>query len=155
MDPLSITLGLIAMIEAVSKTLSFCLKFRATMRDSPSGLTRIIGETRGLRDMFEALQLALDNSQNLQSPSAGAPVHEKTWRSINEAMTQCKKVLEDLNNELGNGSSNTTTSTVVTPNNRLTAAVRWHLKEPFVKNFLEQLERLKSRLNVGLSVFQS
>lgn len=127
MDPVSITLGVIAMIEAVSKTLSFCLKFRATLRDSPSGLTRIIDETRGLRDMFEGLQVALDDSQNLQSSSASPPIHEKTWSSISDAMTQTKAVLQDLNKELGDGSSNSTSGAVMS-NNRLASAVRWHLK---------------------------
>lgn len=153
MDPLSITAGIIAIIQAINKTISICFSFRAALKESPSGLTRIIEETRSLRDIFEALQLAIDNNVNTQSTTGDSAIYEKIWNAIKDVLPQCETVLNDLDKELGTPVP--ATSGPVKTKDRVAAAVRWQWKEPQVISYLERLERCKSRLSLGLSVHQS
>ena len=153
MDPLSGTASVIAIIQAINKTLSICLSFRAALKECPSGLIRIIEETRSLRDIFEALQLALDSSVNVRSTAGGSAIYEKVWESISDIIPQCRVVLDELDHQIG--TSLPAASAPVTTGGRIAASIRWQWKEPQVRSYLERLERCKSRLTLGLSAHQS
>ena len=154
MDPLSITAGVIAIIHLVNKTLSICMKIRKTFKESPNGLTRIIEETRCLRNIFEALQSALDDTPSIQNQASGSATHEGIWNSLRDVLAPCRVLLEDLNQKLV-GAPTQAVSKPETTAKRLVAAFRWQLKEPQVRHFLERLERCKSHLTVALSAHQS
>ena len=154
MEPLSIVTGVITIIQAVNKTLSICLNLRAALKESPTGLTCIIEEIRSLRNIFEALQLALDDTPNLQNNAGGSAAYERIWDSIRDVVVQCQVLLEDLNQQLG-GTPVPATLRPETTTSRVVATLRWQLKESQVRRFLEQLERCKSRLTLSLSAHQS
>lgn len=154
MDPLSISAGVISFIHLANKTLSICMKIRGSFKESPTGLIRIIEETRCLRNIFEALQLALDDTSNLQNQASGNTTREGIWHSLRDVLARCRVLLEDLNQQLVGAPTKAVTKPEKTAK-KLISAFRWHLKEPQVRHFLERLERCKSSLTVALSAYQS
>jgi hypothetical protein len=55
MDPLSISVSIIAILEASHAVLSICCDYRAGMKGSTWGLTRVIEEAKSLRTVVETL----------------------------------------------------------------------------------------------------
>jgi hypothetical protein len=153
MDPLSVTASVIAIIQAINKTISVCLSFRAALKEAPSGLTQVIDETRGLRDILEALQRTIDIGTDTVPNNSRNAACNQIWELIRDIIPQCEAVLVDLNEQLGN--PNPSTSISIGKRDKLTAAVRWRWLEPQVKSSFERLERCKSRLIAALSVHQA
>jgi hypothetical protein len=56
MDPLSVSAGIIAVVQATNSVISFCFDFYSAVKDRPWGLTRLIQETAQLRDVLESLR---------------------------------------------------------------------------------------------------
>jgi hypothetical protein len=153
MDPLSITAGVIAIIQTANISLSLCLTFRTALKESPSGLTRTIDEVRNLRNIFEALQLGLDGKTDTLTSADVGVVYEKVRDSISGILPQCQVILDELDQRLS--SPLPAASGPVSAISRVSAAARWYLIKPEVKSCLDRLEKYKTRLILALSVHQS
>lgn len=153
MDPLSITAGLIAVIQTANKALSLCLTFRTALKESPSGLTRTIDEVRNLRNIFEALQLGLDGKTDTLAGADVGVVYEKVRDSVSGILPHSQDILDELEQRLS--SPLPAALAPVSAISRVSAAARWYLIEPEVKSCLDRLEKCKTRLILALSVHQS
>ena len=153
MDPLSITASVIAIVQAVNKTVSICLSFRAALKESPARLVRLIDETRNLRDILEALQLALDTSTSIPSGTGGVAIYEKVWQSIQHIVPQCQSIMDELDERLQKPAPAALKSSHTME--KAATAIRWMYIEPQIKAYLERIERCKSQLILGLSLHQS
>jgi hypothetical protein len=56
MEPLSITTGVITILQATTTVITICYNFRAALKNESWSLTSIINELKGLRDILERLE---------------------------------------------------------------------------------------------------
>ncbi|KAJ9157857.1 Ankyrin repeat protein [Pleurostoma richardsiae] len=153
MDPLSITVSVIAVIQATNKALSICFGIRAAYAKAPSELVHLIEETKALRDILEALQFALEGI--LSSPrSEKTGVSDIFWTPVRKAVGDCQLVLTDLERQL-EGFSAPQTLGSGTKRGVLTAALRLYFKGRELGDLLERIERCKSRLSLAITAHQS
>jgi hypothetical protein len=66
MDPLSISTGIITLLQATTTIISVYYNFRAALKDRPWSLTRIIDELKCLRNILESSE---ELAQSVDSPS--------------------------------------------------------------------------------------
>ena len=66
MDPLSVSTGVITILQATTAMISICYNFKAALRKTPWSLTRIIDELQCLRDILESLEKL---AQEIDQPS--------------------------------------------------------------------------------------
>ena len=141
MDPLSITAGVVAVLQATNAVISLCYDFRAAIKNSPWGLTRIIHEVKDLRNVLETME-QLSNGSG-ESPSLRMLIDPKY-----SPLTSCLHELSTLEQKIGRASDVTRGST---KRNALSKAIFWKLSENEVKECLARIERCKSTLNVAIT----
>jgi hypothetical protein len=56
MDPLSITSGIIAVLQASHTVISICLECRAAVKKAPTALTKVVYKVKDLRNVLEELE---------------------------------------------------------------------------------------------------
>src|SRR5215471_14142708 len=56
MDPLSITASIVNVLQAINTVISICYDYRATIKDCPRRLTRVMEEIKDLRNVLESLE---------------------------------------------------------------------------------------------------
>ena len=154
MDGLSISASVIAVLQATGIVLSICYDFRAIITKAPWELTRLIEETRGLRDVLEKLE-----------GTARANSDERSDKSIdtqnclgllcapeNGVLVSCLAELKLLEAKID---PYATCSGVGQGKRRaFFQALGWQLKNRDAKAVIKRLERYKNTLSVALTVDQ-
>ena len=70
MDPLSLSVGIIALIQATNKVVSFCYNF-ATAKSTPRTISDLLDQLKSLRNVLESLeQYCKSNEPTDATPSA-------------------------------------------------------------------------------------
>jgi hypothetical protein len=153
MDPLSITAGIIAVLQATCSLLSVCYDFRAAVRKAPSSLHRVIEEIRDLRNILESLQRISDD---IYSPGKTNPEIKVSFERLCESdkgpLATCLQELAALEAKIIPASY---VGSSVSQRKALIRILGWRLRDREVKASLERLERCKKTLSLAITADQS
>ncbi|OIW35315.1 hypothetical protein CONLIGDRAFT_53052 [Coniochaeta ligniaria NRRL 30616] len=149
MDPLSIASGIITVLQAAGAVVSLCYEIRAGLHKAPWTLTRIIEETRDLRNVLEAVQSAVEHSE---APTCPSHAHKEnpnaTLDSITATLAACYSELELLGAKIrASGIDRAADSKLKTAS----CVMRWKLVDRQATECLERLDRCKTSLGIALS----
>ncbi|KAK8017904.1 hypothetical protein PG991_007094 [Apiospora marii] len=147
MDPLTITTGIVTLMQATTAIISLCYDFRAALDDIPWSLTRLVEELKGLRNILEALdELAM--GWNRESRPTHQAALETCLNPNSGPLCICLRELNALEATLKlSGLAG------VTGKRRVAAikVISWRLKDKDAKECLDRIERCKSALSLALA----
>lgn len=147
MDPLTISTGIITLLQATTAIISACYDFRAALKEIPWSLTRLVEELKGLRNILETLDelaMNLDNASKSEHRSA----LETCLHPESGPLMICRQELNILEKKLN------LSGPVGVTGRRRNAAIQvlgWQLKEKDAKECLDRIERCKSALSLALA----
>ena len=136
-DPLSTIASLIAVVQLTTAIISTCYDYRRGVKGASDSVMWLADEVKSLRDVFERLIKLVDDH-----PSQLHSVEPLTYK--NGPLSKCSEELFGLQNKLK-------------PASRWKAlgrALKWPLSEPELSKVLSRLDRVKSTINMGLSIDQ-
>src|SRR5882757_6351838 len=147
MDSLSISTGIITLLQATTAIISVCYNFRAALKDVPWSLTRIVDELRCLRNILESLE---ELAQDLDEPSGleRRPVFASLSDPDNGPLVICLRELRILHGKLN---SSNYPGTAGLKRKSALQAIGWQLKDRDAKECLERIERCKTTLSLALT----
>ncbi|KAI0455785.1 hypothetical protein F5B21DRAFT_182284 [Xylaria acuta] len=147
MDPLTISTGIITLLQATTAIITTCYDFRAALNKAPWSLTKIVEELKSLRGVLESLdELALEG--NKPARFGTRPALEICLNPDNGPLVICLRELTDLGQKLK------FPSYVGTTGRKRKAAIQalgWQLSEKEVKDCLERIDRCKTTLSLALT----
>ncbi|KAI0808837.1 hypothetical protein GGR55DRAFT_680053 [Xylaria sp. FL0064] len=147
MDPLTISTGIITLLQATTAIITTCYDFRAALKKAPWSLTKIVEELKGLRSILEGLdELALD----CEDPErlGMRPALEICMNPDNGPLVICLRELTNLDQKLRFSSY-----AGISGRKRMAAiqALGWQLSEKDAKECLERIDRCKNTLSLALA----
>jgi hypothetical protein len=147
MDPLSISTGIITVLQATSTLISVCYNFRAALKSAPWSLTQVIEELKCLRNILESLE---ELAHTLDDPSrlSKRPVFELLSDPVNGPLVLCRRELSSLEKKIKCSSYAGTTGL---KRKAALQALGWQLRDRDAKECLERIERCKSILSIALT----
>lgn len=122
MDPLSVTAGIIAVLQISSNV----VKYLADVRDAPDSRKRLMVEISLTRGILSSVQLLTEGA---------------TQDLLKEPLQECIKTLQQLQNKLAPSGKRRA---------RLEQALRWPFNKGEVDETLRTLERQKSLFELAL-----
>ena len=146
MDPLSVSTGVITILQATTAIISVCYDFRAALKDKPWSLTDIINELKGLRNILESLEELAQDLDQPQGPDK-RPIFELLSNSDNGPLVICQRELNILDKKIRASSYAGTNGS---RRKAVLQALRWQLKDRDAKECLERIERCKTTLILAL-----
>jgi hypothetical protein len=152
MDPLSITTGIITVLQATGMVISICYDFKSALNKAPWALSRIVEELKGLRTVLEALEIVADNLQSGKSSYTVQRIGlELLCKPGNGLLELCGQALTSLEKSLTNTNWGDTSG----PKRRaLAQAIGWRLSEKDALEALGNIQRFKSTLSLALAADQ-
>ncbi|XXG97510.1 hypothetical protein Hte_003815 [Hypoxylon texense] len=149
MDPLSITVSSIALLQACNAVLHICYNTYEILKDRPWVLSKVQYEVSALRGVLEALfQLAIDDEKSKEHHGRQSAFKVLAQSQANKGpLVLCSEDLRALEEILSAKFSKH-------PENKFRAAmqaVSWTLTEREVTPILERLARSKAALNLAIS----
>jgi len=152
MDPLSISAGIISLLQAANSLLILCNDIRSALHEAPWSLTRIVKEIRSLRDVVEALQSLIDGFEEDPSCHDGLTPRTQLWKalsaSIEAPLEMCAAEIASLADTIRKC---TPDGVPESKPKAITPALKWHMRDQDAKKSLERLARCKSPPNLALS----
>ena len=149
MDPLSISAGIIALIQATNEFVSLCYNF-ATAKNTARIISDLLDQLKSLRNVLESLEQYC-KSNDLSDPATSAQLGTITALCDSEN-SPISKELTYLGEKLR------LPSWVGRDGSRrkvLVQSLTWPLKEAETTKTLENIQRLKSDLQLALTVNQT
>lgn len=147
MDPLTITTGIITLLQATTSIITACYDFRAALNNTPWSLTEILEELRSLRGILEILDgLALE--WNNPRKLGMRPALEICLNPDNGPLVICLREITNLGQKLK------FSSCIGTTGRKRKAAIQalgWQLSEKDAKECLERIDRCKNTLNLAIT----
>ena len=146
MDALTITTGIITILQATTALITVCYNFRAVLKNKPWSLTNLINELRALRSILERLE---ELAQDLNDPQRSGQSARFALLSDpdNGPLVVCQRELSFLEKKINPSayarSNNSKRKAVL-------QALRWQLKDREAKECLERIERCKILLSLAL-----
>ena len=154
MDPLSITASIIAVLYVINRVINTCYEYWSAVKGYPSGLSKVVDEVTSLRNVLENLRVLAVRAQTPDSAvSSRLPTLELLRKHSTGPLIICLEQLKILENKLTSLSE----SSHGWPKNKsdLIGALKWPLKKEDTKKILENIERLKSTLNLAITEDQA
>ena len=149
MDPLSISAGIIALIQATNEVVSLCYNF-ATAKSTARTISDLLDQLKSLRNVLESLE-QFCKSNDLTDPATSARLGTITALCdmdngpIAKELTYLGERLRPPNWASRDGSRR----------KALVQSLTWPLKEAETNKTLENIERLKSDVQLALTVNQT
>jgi hypothetical protein len=125
MDPLSVSTGVITILQATTTIISVCYDFRAALKDEPWSLTDIINELKGLRNILESLEELAQDLDQPQGPDK-RPIFELLPNSDNGPLVICQRELNILDKKIRASSYAGTNGS---RRKAVLQALRWQLRD--------------------------
>ncbi|KAI0425674.1 hypothetical protein F5Y09DRAFT_352082 [Xylaria sp. FL1042] len=147
MDPLTISTGIITLLQATTAIITTCYDFRAALKKAPWSLTKIVEELKSLRSILEGLdELALDWEKPARFGMR--PALEMCMNPDNGPLVICLREVTNLGQKLKFSSY-----AGITGRRRMAAiqALGWQLTEKDAKGCLERIDRCKNTLSLALA----
>jgi hypothetical protein len=147
MDPLSISTGVITLLQATTAMISMCYNFRAALKNTPWSLTRIIDELKCLRNILESLE---ELAQDLDQPSrlGKRPVFKLLCEPDNGPLVVCLRELSCLEKKI---KSSSYAGIKGLKRKAALQALGWQLEDDDAKEWLDRIERCKTTLGIALT----
>ena len=149
MDPLSITVSVIAVIQATSTVLSICYDYRSAIKNTPWALAKAIDEVRDLRNVLESLE---NLSKRLETQDLEVDPRLSTLKllcsSDSGPLQACLLELNRLGTKL---SSPTWINQLGRKRRALIQAIGWQVKDSEIRESLRILDRYKLSLNLAIT----
>ena len=148
MDPLSISVGIITLIQATNKVVSFCSNF-ATTKSPPRRISELLDQLKSLRNILEFLDQYC-KSNDLTDPATSALLATITAlcdidnSPIAKELTYLGERLRPPNWASRDGSRR----------KALVQSLTWPLKEAETTKTLDNIKSLKSDLQLALTANQ-
>lgn len=153
MDPLSISAGLIAILQKTGTVISICYDFKSALSNTPWALTRIVEELKGLRNVLEALEAVADDLHSAKSLSTvQRPNLELLCKPGDGLLELCAQDLTALELSL------------TTPDwqgkfglkrKALAQAIGWRISAKDTLEVLNRIQRFKGTLGLALAADQA
>ena len=149
MDPLSISVGIIALIQATNEVVSLCYNF-ATAKSTARTISDLLDQLKSLRNVLESLEQFCKSNDSTDSPTSAqlgtiAALCDMDNGPIAKEMTYLGERLRLPRWASPDGSKRKV----------LVQSLTWPLKEAETTKTLENIERLKSELQLALTVNQT
>lgn len=153
MDPLSVTVSVIAVLQAANTVISVCYDFRSAIKDQPWALSRITSSVNELRLILHRLeQVANESELNLDETNVARLTTLQVMCQEGGAISNCFEELKMLEKKLvpGNwaGKDGSKRKTLI-------QTIGWQLKGKEAEEMLQRIERCKSTLNLALTMDQA
>lgn len=146
MDPLSITASIIAALQAASAVISAAYGIKAAMKDVPTTVLTIISDIIELRNILETLdQLAYEGPCTGDTDSRSSLKQRRSIEMLStpqgplEVCRQELKILETLLEDYSRKGA-------------FVQALRWQYGGDEIQTSLKRIERIKSTLNLAITV---
>jgi hypothetical protein len=142
MDPLSITAGIIAVIQLTGSVISAAYNYRHDVSNAAEDAVRIIEDLTGLSQILEKLLKLLEKDRSTGSVQLTSV----------DALTRSDGPLETCRRRL------TELKTKLEPEKGWRAvrkALTWPLKQDYMKETLGEIARVKATIDLALSVDQA
>jgi Fungal N-terminal domain of STAND proteins len=145
MDPLSITSGVIAVIQLATQIISVCQDYITNVQDAPTDLRNIIIEVGSINSVLGVIKLL--ESQTCHGRDSMILTQLK---APNGALSACEQTLLDLDALIPPliGHSTNGKRYKIAPLDRLA----WPLKVSKARKLLEKIGQLKSTISLALTV---
>jgi hypothetical protein len=149
MDPLSVTVSAIAVIQATSAVLSICYDYRSAIKNTPWALAKAIEEVRDLRNVLESLE---NLSKRLETQDLKEDKRLSTLRLLcTSDKGPLQACLLELNRLETNLSSPKWANQLGRKRKALIQVIGWQVKESEIHQSLRALDRYKLSLNVAMT----
>ena len=149
MDPLSISVSIVALIQATNEVVSLCYNF-ATAKSTARTILELLDQLKSLRNVLESLE-QFCKSNDPTDPAVGLQLGTITALCDTENGPIAKE-LTYLDERLRPPSW---VSRDGSRRKALVQSLTWPLKEAETTKSLESIERLKSNLQLALTVIQT
>ena len=150
MDPLSISASIISLLHATNEVVSFCFNYASAAKGAPWALSKVIDELKSLPNVLESLeQLSRTGDDTDSAITSRLRTIEEFCDTENGPIA---KELKYLNEKLRppNWASQDESR-----RKALVQSLTWPLKGGDTKKVMQNIERLKSTLELALTVDQT
>lgn len=154
MDPLAISMAIMAVLQATNDIISICHHYRAAVKGAPWALDLVTTEVRGLRSVVESLEhLAFPlNDAESQLPRLRLLCEPRNGTGEPGLLDMCLVELTKLTKKL----TPPTWAERAGPRvMALTQALKWPLHESDTTKTLETIGRFRGLLNLALNADQT
>ena len=149
MDPFSLCANVITVLQATYDIISICYDFRAALKQSPWGLTRVLDNVTDLRTILERLERLASEEEDLPQKSSSRRKNLELLSAPNSGpLACCRRELDRLSKIL---SPSSLAGAQGTKRHAFIRALGWRIKNQDIKVCLERLEKCKSTLSLALT----
>ena len=142
MDPLSLTAGIIAVIQVSATVVSLCYDYRNGVKNAVQEATRITEEVKSLQDVLERLLKLAELETARGSSRLQALQHLIQPGGV---LPRCHEDLEVLRNRLGSEGRKKS----------LMTTLKWPLNEKELKQTLENIAKTRGTISLALIADQT
>jgi hypothetical protein len=146
MEPLSITTGVITILQATTTIITICYNFRAALKNESWSLTSIINELKSLRDILEKLEELIQDEDHKKGSITGT-AYDLLSNLYNGPLIVCQRELEALEETIRGASH---AQKQGSRRRAFLEAVHWQVKDKDAEECLERIQRCKSTLILAL-----
>ena len=152
MDPLSVTASVISVIKAAQEVISICCDYRSSVKGSSWEVSRILQDTRSLRDILQNLEGLVYEAETAGSAEQSRlPALRSLCDPDTGILSSCYAELEKLTRKLAPpGWSGPTGS----KRRGLLEALSWPLKKKDTEKVLDIITRYKDTISVAVHADQ-
>ncbi len=100
MDPLGITVSIIALLQTTNSIISVCHDIKAALKEEPWSLTRIMDEVKALRTVLETLERLASSLDDNSMDSKRKPVLEILCQPEKGPLAICLRELTSLEEKI-------------------------------------------------------
>lgn len=150
MDPLSISVSIITLLQATNEILSLCLKYATAAKGAARAISEVLDEVKNLRNILESLEQLTRSGAYADLALASQVVNIRTLcDGENGPIAKELKYLEEKLRPPEWASQDGSRR------KNLFQSLAWPLKETETKKTLTNIERLKGSLGLLLTVNQT
>lgn len=158
MDPLSLTVATITLLQAAASIVQICYDYRTRLKNAPNSLVRLTEEVASLRAVLESLVKLSEKTESTEtsdgkdgSDATALLPNLKRLLDHDGTFNQCKNELVDLKEKLTAPVTGWKTTSV----GKAVHKLKWPMTEQDIESTLDRIERLKSLLNLALNKDQT
>lgn len=152
MDPFSITSAVVTALGAAEAVISVCCDYRSSIKGSSWEVSRILEDTRALRNVLRILEGLADEAETSGSTEQNRlSALESLCDPDTGVLNSCCAELEKLNTKLAPPAWSGPPGS---KRRGLVEALSWPLKREDTEKILKSMERVKTTINIALNADQ-
>lgn len=160
MDPLSLTVATITLLQTATSIVQICYDYRTGLKNAPKDVVRLTGEVASLIDVLESLVKLSERAESADTSDGGGGIDASAQSCLpalkvllkpDGPLDQCTAELEALKEKL----TVPTTGWKTTSFGKVVRKLKWPMTEQDITNTLNNIERLKTIFNLALTTDQT